>query len=115
MPQSDSDGEFRLMLPASESWTDAMVEAGIETGIEAGLEPPGRLGAYSRAEARALLRANDFAAISITQDHILPYAPEAYGRGVYEVHPWFAAMPVQMFRALERRFGGHMLIVAQPS
>lgn len=105
------DGEFRLMLPASESWTDVMIEA----GIEAGLEPPGRLGAYSRAEARALLRANDFAAISITQDHILPYAPEAYGRGVYEVHPWFAAMPVQMFRALERRFGGHMLIVAQPS
>ena len=106
------DGEFRLMLPASESWADALAEAGLEPS-----EPPDALSApgYSRAEARALLRANDFAAISISQDHIFPYVPEAYARGEYELQPWFAAMPAAMFRALERRFGRHLLIVAQPA
>jgi hypothetical protein len=62
-----------------------------------------------------LLRANDFAATSITQDHIFPYEPQAYARGAYELRPWFEAMPTAMFRALERRFGRHMLIVAQPA
>jgi len=103
------DGEFRLMLPASESWTGALADAGLAPSDPA----PG--GAYSTAEARALLRANDFSAISITQDHIFPYVPEAYARGVYELQPWFASMPPAMFRALERRFGRHLLIVAQPA
>ena len=49
------DGEFRLMLPAKESWQDAIA--------------PGGAG-YAAAEARALLRANDFAAVAIHQDHI---------------------------------------------
>ena len=107
------DGEFRLMLPASESWSDAMTEAGLEPADLPEGSPPAR--GYSRAEARALLRANDFAATSITQDHIFPYTPDTYARGVHELHPWFAAMPADMFRALERRFGCHMLIVAQPA
>jgi SAM-dependent methyltransferase len=102
------DGEFRLMLPASESWTDAMRGAG--------LEPPDPSSpGYSRAEARALLRANDFSATSISQDHIFPFEPDAYARGEFIVRPWFAAMPSPMFRALERRFGCHMLIIAKPS
>ncbi len=111
-----ADGEFRLMLPASESWSDALGESGIQAGLEP-TDPPGAPAAasYSRAEARALLRANDFAATSITQDYIFPYVPEAYARGEYELQPWFAAMPPAMFRALERRFGRHMLIVAQPA
>lgn len=106
------DGEFRLMLPASESWADALAEAGLEPSEapDAPLAP-----GYSRTEARALLRANDFSAVSITQDHIFPYVPEAYARGEYELQPWFAAMPAAMFRALERRFGRHLLIVAQPA
>ena len=106
------DGEFRLMLPASESWADALAAAGLEPAdVPGDLLAPG----YSRAEARALLRANDFAAISIIQDHIFPYVPEAYARGEYELQPWFAAMPQAMFRALEQRFGRHLLIVAQPA
>ena len=102
------DGEFRLMLPASESWSDAMTEAALDRSDPSSL-------AYSRAEARALLRANDFSATSIIQDFIFPYEPEAYVRGKFELQPWFAAMPAPMFRALERRFGSHMLIVAKPS
>lgn len=104
------DGEFRLMLPATESWTDAMTEAGLEPP-----DLPSGSSGFARSEARALLRANDFSATEITQDHIFPYVREAYLRGSYELHPWFAAMPPAMFRALERRFGRHMMIVARPS
>ena len=82
---------------------------------EAGLEPAVASPAYSRAEARALLRANDFSATSIIQDHIFPYESEAYARGQFELRPWFASMPAPMFRALERRFGNHMLIISKPS
>jgi hypothetical protein len=33
----------------------------------------------------------------------------------YQLQPWFAAMPKQMFRTLEQRFGWHMLILARPA
>jgi SAM-dependent methyltransferase len=107
------DGEFRLMLHARESWSDAMIEAGFEQPETDPDCPVAR--SYSRAEARALLRANDFSATEITQDHIFPYQPDAFARGEKILLPWFAAMPPGMFRALERRFGRHMLIVAKPA
>jgi SAM-dependent methyltransferase len=94
------DGEFRLMLPAKESWQDAMGEV-----------PNG----YSAVEARALLRANDFAAVSIQQDHIFRYDLGAFAEGKYVLLPWFAAMEPAMFRRLEQRFGSHLLIIARPS
>ena len=107
------DGEFRLMLYARESWKDCMIEAGFD-------QPEAQSGCpiaatYSHADVRALLRANDFGAVSITQDHIFPYVIEKYLEYDYELQPWFAAMPQQMFRALERRFGWHTLIVAKPA
>lgn len=107
-----ADGEFRLMLPASESWADALAEAGLDPSEPPEMRPKM---AFSRAEARALLRANDFSAISITHDRLFRYVPEAYARGEYELQPWFATMPATLFRALERRFGRDLLIVAQPA
>lgn len=107
------DGEFRLMLYAKESWKDAMIESGFD-------QPEAQSGCpiahtYTQAEVRAMLRAADFAAVEITQDHIFPYVVEKYIRYDYELQPWFAAMPQAMFRALEKRFGWHMLIVAKPA
>lgn len=107
------DGEFRLMLYARDSWKDAMIEAGFD-------QPEAQSGCpiaftYSQAEVREMLRAAGFAAVSITQDHIFPYVIEKYIRYEYELQPWFAAMPQGMFRALEKRFGWHMLIVAKPA
>ncbi len=107
------DGEFRLMVYARNSWKDTMVEAGFD-------QPEAQSGCpiahtYTQAEMRALLRANDFLATSITQDHIFPYVVEKYVQHEYELQPWFAAMPQPMFRALEKRFGWHMLIVAKPA
>ena len=107
------DGEFRLMLYARDSWKDAMIEGGFD-------QPEAQSGCpiaftYSQADVRHLLRANDFLATAISQDHIFPYVVEKYVRYEYELQPWFAAMPQGMFRALEQRFGWHMMIGAKPA
>ena len=106
------DGEFRLMLYARDSWKDCMIEAGYDQPEAQSGCPIART--YTQADVRALLRANDFGAVSITQDHIFPYMIEQYLNYEYALQPWFAAMPREMFRALEKRFGWHMLIVAKP-
>jgi SAM-dependent methyltransferase len=108
-----SDGEFRLMLYAKESWKDAMIEAGLD-------QPEAQSGCpiaftYTRREAQLLLEEAGFRVVSIAQDHIFPFVVEKYVRYEYELQPWFASMPEEMFRALKRRFGWHMLIVAHPS
>jgi SAM-dependent methyltransferase len=107
------DGEFRLMLYAKDSWKDAMIEAGFD-------QPEAQSGCpiaftYTRDDVRGLLEPAGFHVVSMTQDHIFPYVIEKYVRYEYELRPWFAAMPRDMFRALERRFGWHMLIVAKPA
>jgi SAM-dependent methyltransferase len=106
------DGEFRLMLYARDSWKDAMIEAGFD-------QPEAQSGCpiaftYTHDEVRALLGDAGFSVVNITQDHIFPYVVEKYVRYEYELLPWFAAMPRDMFRALEHRFGWHMLITARP-
>ncbi|MGH6678863.1 MAG: class I SAM-dependent methyltransferase [Bradyrhizobium sp.] len=106
------DSEFRLMLYAKNSWKDVMVEGGFD-------QPEAQSGCpiaftYTRREVREMLAAAGFEATSITQDHIFPYMVEKYVRYEYELQPWFAAMPEKMFRALERRFGWHILIRATP-
>ncbi len=88
------------MLYARNSWKDAMIEGGFD-------QPEAQSGCpiaftYSQAEVRHMLRANDFLATSVTQDHICPYVVEKYVQYEYELQPWFAAMPQGMFRALEQ-------------
>ena len=107
------DGELRVMVYARDSWKDAMIEAGLD-------QPEAQQGCpiaftYTAAQARALLEQAGFDAVAITQDHIFPYVVEKYVRYEYELQPWFAAMPQAMFRALEQRFGWHLLIRARPA
>ncbi len=104
-----SDGEFRCMLYAKDSWKDAMIEAGLD-------QPEAQYGCpiattYTHDDVRALL-AGLFELRSIRQDHIFPYVIEKYVNYEYEVQPWFRAMGGQMFRALETRFGWHLLFTA---
>jgi SAM-dependent methyltransferase len=107
------DGELRAMVYARDSWKDSMIEAGLD-------QPEAQQGCpiaftYTIAQARALLERAGFDDIAITQDHIFPYVVEKYIRYEYELQPWFAAMPRAMFRALEQRFGWHLLIRARPA
>jgi SAM-dependent methyltransferase len=103
-------GELRLMVYAKNSWKDAMIEAGFD-------QPEAQSGCpvaytYTPEEAAALLEG--FEITSLQQDHIFPYVIEKYVQYEYEPQPWFRAMPPGMFRALEQRFGWHMLIKARP-
>jgi hypothetical protein len=51
----------------------------------------------------------------IQQDHIFPFVVEKCIKYEYEVSPWFAAMPGEMFTALEKTLGWHMLITTHLS
>lgn len=100
--------EFRLMLYARNSWKNIMIEAGFD-------QPEAQSGCpiaftYSRDDVRSLLK--DFRVLDMRQEHIFPYMVEKYVRYEYELQPWFKAMPREMFAALERALGWHMLIRA---
>ena len=101
--------EFRLMLYAKNSWKNIMIGASFD-------QPEAQNGCpiaftYSPGEVKALLA--DFSIIEIKQDHIFPYVIEKYVKYEYEFVPWFSVMPKEMFAALEKNLGWHMLVTAR--
>lgn len=105
------DGELRIMVYARNSWKAVMIEAGFD-------QPEAQSGCpialtYDEAGAKALVD-GCFEIVEMRQEHIFPFVVEKYRRYEYERQPWFKAMPDDMFRALEKRLGWHMLIVAKP-
>jgi ubiquinone/menaquinone biosynthesis C-methylase UbiE len=105
------DGEFRCMLYAKNSWKDIMIEAGFD-------QPEAQRGCpYATTYTPEMVRDlydGLFEVTSLEQTHIFPYVVEKYVNYEYELQPWFKAMPREMFEALERRLGWHMLIVGRP-
>jgi SAM-dependent methyltransferase len=106
-----NDGELRIMLYARNSWKAMMIEAGLD-------QPEAQSGCpialtYTKEEVLDLLEGS-FRAESITQDHIFPYSIDKYVKYDYEIQPWFRAMPRQMFDALQKQLGWHLLVCAQP-
>jgi SAM-dependent methyltransferase len=105
------DGELRIMLYNKNSWKDSMIRAGFD-------QPEAQSGCpiaftYTDDEVRELL-AGQFEATEIQAEHIFPYKVEKYVKNEYEPEEWFKAMPEDMFRAIERSFGWHLLIKAKP-
>ena len=105
------DGELRIMLYAKNSWKAIMIDGDLD-------QPEAQAGCpiattYSPEMIDTLLKGL-FRLSSIEQTHIFPYKIEKYIRYEYELEPWFAAMTLEMFKALERRLGWHYLIVAHP-
>jgi SAM-dependent methyltransferase len=105
------DGELRIMLYARNSWKAIMIEEGFD-------QPEAQSGCpiaftYSDDEVRELL-AGAFDVVDIRQAHIFPYIIEKYVKYEYQRQPWFEAMPPELFAALERRLGWHLLITARP-
>ena len=103
--------EFRMMVYAKNSWKRIMIDGGLD-------QPEAQSGCpvaftYTHDEVRELLKG--FRVEAIDQDHIFPFVVEKYVRYEYELAPWFAAMPREMFRALERELGWHTLVVARLS
>ena len=105
------DGELRIMLYARHSWKALMIEEGFD-------QPEAQSGCpialtYTPGDVEALLD-GAFEVTDMRQAHIFPYVVEQYLRYEYERQPWFKAMPPDLFAALERRLGWHLLIVARP-
>lgn len=102
------DSVLKLMIYAKNSWKDIMIENGFD-------QPEAQFGCpiaftYTQEEARNLLEG--FNIVSIEQEHIFPYEIESYRNNEYVKVPWFRDMPENMFKALEKRLGWHMLITA---
>lgn len=105
----DHSSELRLMLYAKNSWKNMMIEAGFD-------QPEAQSGCpvaytYTQPEVHELLQG--YRITDIRQDHIFPFVVEKYVKYEYEVVPWFAAMPREMFAVLEKSLGWHMLITAR--
>jgi len=67
---------------------------------------------YTRREARELVEQAGFEVRSIAVDHIFPYVIGDYVEYRYVWAPYFRWLPERWFRALERRFGWHLLVTA---
>ena len=66
---------------------------------------------YTADQVKSLLAG--FNVLELKQDHIFPFVVEKYVKYEYEIVPWFAAMPKDMFAALEKSLGWHLLITAR--
>ena len=104
------DGELRIMLYAKNSWKSIMINEGFD-------QPEAQSGCpiaftYTNDEVRYLLKG--FKVTSIIQDHIFPYIIEKYINYEYEKLPWIQSMPEEVFRAMERNLGWHLMITAKP-
>ena len=105
------DSIFKMMVYAKNSWKNAMIEAGLD-------QPEAQFGCpiantYSKPEIALELEKAGLRCVDIRQDHIFPYVVESYKNYEYEVHPWFKAMPKEVFRALETSLGWHLLVEAR--
>jgi SAM-dependent methyltransferase len=101
--------ELRIMLYAKNSWKNIMIEAGFDQPEAQGGCPVAFT--FTQQEVRDLLQG--FHIVDMRQDHIFPFVIEKYLKYEYEIAPWFSAMPKDMFVALEKSLGWHMLITAR--
>jgi SAM-dependent methyltransferase len=101
---------FKMMVYAENSWKSAMISAGLD-------QPEAQYGcpianAYTRKQITEILQKSGFSVDTIEQDHVFPYVVEEYKKYVYVREPWFQNMPPEVFQALEKNLGWHLLITA---
>lgn len=102
---------FKLMVYAKNSYKAAMIEEGLD-------QPEAQFGcpianAYGKEEISELLKGIGLTVKSINQDHIFPYVVKDYKEYVYIREPWFQNMPSEVFKALEKHFGWHLMVTAK--
>lgn len=101
----------KVMVYAENSWKNALIKAGLE-------QPEAQSGCpiantYTNAEIRLAFEKARLIITQVKQDHIFPYKVADYKKYKYEVEDWFKSMPIEMFKALERQLGWHLLIDAK--
>lgn len=99
-------GTFKLMLYAKNSWKYFRIKEKLDQ-YEAQSDVP-IAEVYTNDEARCLLK--DFRNIDIKQDHIFSYKIPEYKKYEYVKEDYFAMMPENLFRCLEKNLGWHLCI-----
>ena len=102
---------FKVMVYAENSWKSAMIAAGLD-------QPEAQYGCpiantYTKEEVRKLLKDVGLSVTELSQDHVFPYIVEEYKNYNYVREPWFNAMTPEVFQALERNLGWHLLVTAK--
>ena len=103
--------ELRMMVYARHSWKSAMIDAGLDQ-FEAASGCPVAY-RYTEEQIKTLCASAGLEVIDFEQCHIFRYSIPEYKEGRLVELPWFTAMPVPVFRALERALGWHLLIRAR--
>jgi 2-polyprenyl-3-methyl-5-hydroxy-6-metoxy-1,4-benzoquinol methylase len=103
------DGEFRFVVYAKNSWKYAMIQKGLDQ-FEAQSGCP-YAKAYTKEEIYNLVDSL-FNIVRIRQDHVFMYNVEKYKQHIYELEPWFAAMPEDMRNTVKEYLGWHFLVKA---
>jgi 2-polyprenyl-3-methyl-5-hydroxy-6-metoxy-1,4-benzoquinol methylase len=70
---------------------------------------------YSRREGRRLLERHGFRVRKVEVEHIFPYRIPDYVQYRYRKVWYFRWVPAPLFGALERRFGWHLCLTAEPA
>ena len=101
---------FKFMVYAKNSIKNAMIQSGIE-------QPEAQSGCpianvYQPEEIVSALHSAGFKVAKMSQDHIFPYKVEKYINYIYEKEDWLEKMPDEIFRALEKNLGWHLLVEA---
>lgn len=69
---------------------------------------------YSRRDGRKLLEGHGFKVTDVFVDHIFRYSIPEYVKYEYKVVWYFRWIPKPLFRLMERLFGWHLCLAAQP-
>ena len=102
---------FKVMVYAKNSWKQKMIDAGLD-------QPEAQYGcpianSYEHSEIVEIFKNSGFTIDNISQDHIFPYVVPKYKKYNYVKEKWFEVMPDEVFEAIEKAFGWHMLIDAK--
>lgn len=101
---------FKMMLYAENSWKSAMIAAGLD-------QPEAQYGCpiantYTNHEIIEIMHNSGFTVRKISQDHVFPYVVEEYKNYNYVRETWFQDMPPEVFHALEKQLGWHLLVTS---
>jgi len=107
-PLCHQDSIVKIMVYSTHSWKSKMIAIGLD-------QPEAQAGCpiantYTEQEIREALTSQGFRVTDIHQDHIFPYSIEKYRQYEYVLEPWFSSMPNEMFSALEKQLGWHLMI-----
>lgn len=103
------EGEFKFLVYAKNSWKYAMIQKGLDQ-FEAQAGCP-YAKCYTKESIHDLL-GDKFTIGRIRQDHCFMYNVDKYKKGIYELEPWFEAMPEDMRLAIKEYLGWHLLVKA---